>query len=81
LGGTEILDPLEAVLKLPTIEEYHRQVFVLTDGAVRKIRPYCIYYILHFVVCPQVSNRDEVISLVQKYSGQARVFALGKIFF
>jgi len=35
LGGTEILEPLEAVLKLPTIKEYHRQVFVLTDGTVR----------------------------------------------
>ena len=36
LGGSEILDPLQAVFELPAIEGYVRQVFVITDGLVRQ---------------------------------------------
>ena len=35
LGGSEILEPLQAVFELPTIDGYVRQVFVITDGVVR----------------------------------------------
>jgi len=37
LGGSEILEPLQAVFELPTIEGYVRQVFVITDGLVRHL--------------------------------------------
>ena len=57
LGGTELLEPLEKIFKIPSIQNVTRQVFVLTDG--------------------QVSNTDRVISLVEKASQTARVFALG----
>eukprot|EP01137_Pigoraptor_chileana_P018478 Opistho-2@78016 len=57
LGGTELLNPMEAILKRPQIKGYPRQVFVLTDG--------------------QISNTDQVISLVTKHSDTTRVFALG----
>ena len=35
LGGSEIIEPLRAVLELPTIDGYLRQVFVITDGLVK----------------------------------------------
>jgi len=35
LGAPEIIEPLQAVLKLPTIDGYLRQVFVITDGVVK----------------------------------------------
>ena len=57
LGGTELLQPLSEVFRLPAIPGYARQVFVLTDG--------------------QISNTEQVISLVQKNNQQSRVFALG----
>lgn len=34
MGGTEIYQPLSWVLKLPRIEGYLRQIFILTDGEV-----------------------------------------------
>ncbi|XP_065573320.1 von Willebrand factor A domain-containing protein 5A-like [Artemia franciscana] len=34
LGGTEIYAPLDFVFKLPAVEGYLRQIFVLTDGEV-----------------------------------------------
>ena len=34
LGGTELYAPLEAIFKTPFEEEYPRQVFILTDGAI-----------------------------------------------
>ncbi|KAK3729136.1 hypothetical protein QZH41_005822 [Actinostola sp. cb2023] len=36
LGGTEILAPLQDVFSQPLIKGYPRQVFLLTDGEVRK---------------------------------------------
>ena len=38
LGESEIIEPLQAVLKLPTIDGYLRQVFVITAGVVNQIR-------------------------------------------
>jgi len=35
LGGSEIIEPLTAILELPTIDGYLRQVFVITDGLVK----------------------------------------------
>ncbi len=36
LGGSEIIEPsLQAVLELPTIDGYLRQVFVITNGVVK----------------------------------------------
>jgi hypothetical protein len=34
LGGTEIYEPLEKVLKSRTIDGYPKQIFLLTDGSV-----------------------------------------------
>eukprot|EP01137_Pigoraptor_chileana_P008384 Opistho-2@55134 len=34
LGGTELLDPMQAILRRPQIKGYPRQVFVLTDGQI-----------------------------------------------
>ena len=34
MGGTEILSPLQKIFSIPSIPEYLRQVFVLTDGEV-----------------------------------------------
>jgi len=38
LGAAEIIEPLQAVLKLPTIDGYLRQVFVIPAGVVKQIR-------------------------------------------
>eukprot|EP00401_Gymnodinium_catenatum_P024093 CAMPEP_0117484554 /NCGR_PEP_ID=MMETSP0784-20121206/14515_1 /TAXON_ID=39447 /ORGANISM="" /LENGTH=867 /DNA_ID=CAMNT_0005279125 /DNA_START=83 /DNA_END=2686 /DNA_ORIENTATION=- len=55
LGGTELLKPLDFVLKKPRPQGIQRAVFLLTDG--------------------QVSNQQQVISLVR--SGGCRIFAIG----
>ena len=34
LGGTEILKPLETVFNKKLSEDYERQIFLITDGAV-----------------------------------------------
>ena len=33
-GGTELLPPLQSILTTPPLQDYKRQVFVLTDGEV-----------------------------------------------
>ena len=40
LDGSEIIEPLQAVFELPTVDGYARQVFVITDGVVNKSEPY-----------------------------------------
>ena len=44
MGGTEILKPLNYVLKTPLRKEYPRLIFLLTDGAVSNIKD-----ILHLI--------------------------------
>ncbi len=56
-GGTEILSPLEWILKKTLFPELPRQLFVLTDG--------------------QVTNTQEVISLIRRHASTTRVFAFG----
>ena len=36
MGGTEIYTPLQWILSQANIEGYLRQIFILTDGEVRK---------------------------------------------
>ena len=75
LGESEIIEPLQAVLKLPTIDGYLRHHWRRGKSNQNSSVKLFYIYLIHQII--QVSNKDDVIPLVQQLAGKARVFALG----